>query len=149
ILAGAAADPRVVQRFMFEAEVLARIQHPQVVQVFEVDTYQGSNGVPIPYLAMELLEGGSLSRKLRAQANEPLATRWPTARAAAELVEGIARAVHAAHLQGIVHRDLKPGNVLFAGDVQRSETNPSVSGRHNVTTLRIDSGAPKVMDFGL
>ena len=67
ILAGTAADPRAVQRFMVEAELLARIQHPQVVQVFEVDTYQGPSGVPIPYLAMELLEGGSLARKLREQ----------------------------------------------------------------------------------
>ncbi len=91
ILAGSSADPRVVQRFLFEAEVLARVQHPQVVQVFEVDTYQGPNGVPIPYLAMELLEGGSLSRKLKTHSAEVGNARWLTPHAAAELVEGLAR----------------------------------------------------------
>jgi serine/threonine protein kinase/WD40 repeat protein len=134
ILAGTAADPRNVQRFMFEAEVLARIQHPQVVQVFEVDTYQAPSGVPIPYLAMELLEGGSLSRKLREGAGVP---RWPSPRVAAELVEGLARAVHTAHLRGVIHRDLKPGNILFPVE--------------SPTAASAGPGAlcPKVMDFGL
>jgi serine/threonine protein kinase/WD40 repeat protein len=149
VLAGATADARIVQRFMFEGQVLARIQHPQVVQVFEVDLYQGPNGVPVPYLAMELLEGGSLSRKLRENATAPVASRWPAPRVAAELLEGLARAVHAAHLQGIVHRDLKPGNILFVSEVKKVETKKSVSGRHDVTTLLTDTGKPKVLDFGL
>ena len=104
ILAGGAADTKTVQRFLFEAEILARIQHPQVVQVFEVDTYQAASGVPIPYLAIELLEGGSLSQRLK---NGPLDPR-----AAAELVEGIARAVHAAHARDHSPRP-ETKNILF------------------------------------
>jgi serine/threonine protein kinase/WD40 repeat protein len=159
ILAGGAADPSLVQRFMFEAEILARVQHPQVVQVYEVDTYQGASGVPIPYLAMELLEGGSLASRLRsASTGKATGDSSGVARvqplephAAAELIEGIARAVHCAHLQGVIHRDLKPANILFPGDEHGSSPDskagkpPSPS-----STSHSRSGlAPKVTDFGL
>jgi serine/threonine protein kinase/WD40 repeat protein len=144
ILAGAAADTNTVQRFLFEAEILARVQHPQVVQVFEVDTYLGPTGVPIPYLAIELLEGGSLSQRLKAGPLDP--------RAAAELVEGVARAVHAVHSQGVVHRDLKPGNILFPED-RRQRTEDSQKAVASVPLASglcpLSSSAPKVTDFGL
>jgi serine/threonine protein kinase/WD40 repeat protein len=145
ILAGAAADPRTVQRFLFEAEILARVQHPQVLQVYEVDTFAGPGGVPVPYLAIELLEGGSLSRRLKSGRLAP--------RDAAQLVEGIARAVHAVHQQGVIHRDLKPGNILFPKS--EAATGPESSAPNADPGAGGDSGsgisnsAPKVTDFGL
>ncbi len=108
VLAAGVADPRVTQRFLFEAEVLARVQHPQVVQVYEVNMFTAPTGVVFPYLAMELLPGGTL---LQWANGRPLA-----AAEAAALIEGLARAVHAVHQQGIIHRDLKPANVLRSAD---------------------------------
>jgi eukaryotic-like serine/threonine-protein kinase len=147
ILAGAVADPSDVQRFLFEAEVLARVQHPQIVQVFAADTYSGPNGVPIPYLAMELLEGNSLSRKLRSN-NGPNQPRWPAPRAAAALLEGLARAVHAAHLRGVIHRDLKPGNVLFSGSPD-APVLAQLDARGSAREPVAPEPLAKVMDFGL
>src|SRR5262249_21620587 len=86
-----------------EAETVARLQHPNVVQIYEIGDHEGR-----PYLSLEYAEGGSLDRKLGG-APQP-------AREAAQLVETLARAVDAAHPRGIVHRDLKPANVLLAGD---------------------------------
>jgi serine/threonine protein kinase/WD40 repeat protein len=148
VLAGGAADTVTVQRFLFEAEILARVQHAQVVQVFEVDTYQGPSGVPIPYLAMELLEGGSLAGRIKEGPLDP--------REAAELMEGVARAVHAAHLQGVIHRDLKPGNILFPDPGARAASGESipevktpVSPVPSSLTPPPSPLAPKVTDFGL
>ncbi len=108
VLAGGLADPRVTQRFLFEAEILGRISHPQVVQVYEVSMYVAPTGVTIPFLAMEYLDGGTLGEWSHGQP-QPL-------KAAAELVEGLARAVHVAHSQGVIHRDLKPANILRGSD---------------------------------
>ncbi len=94
-------DQRV--RFLIEAEAIARIKHPGIVQIYDFGTYGG-----LPYFSMELCENGSLADRLR---HGPL-----TAREASAIVENVARAVHAAHESGIVHRDLKPGNVLLAAD---------------------------------
>jgi len=142
ISAGIHADPRIVQRFFFEAEVMARIVHPQVVEVFEADVYKGPDGVPVPYLAMELLEGGTLRNILRQGPRSPSE--------AAALLEGIARAVHSAHLQGIVHRDLKPGNILFGGKADSGLWNLDQSTVVD-SDFRLPSSTvlPKVGDFGL
>jgi serine/threonine-protein kinase len=103
ILAGADAGPAQRARFQVEAEALASLQHPNVVQIYEV----GEHGRH-PYLSLELVEGGSLAQKLDRTPQAP--------REAARLVETLARAVHAAHGRGIVHRDLKPANVLLGAD---------------------------------
>ncbi len=108
VLAGGLADPRVTQRFLFEAEILGRVRHPQVVQVYEVSMYAAPTGVSIPFLAMEYLDGGTLGAWSDGRPQPP--------KAAAELVEGLARAVQAAHAQGVIHRDLKPANILRAAD---------------------------------
>jgi WD40 repeat protein len=103
ILAGGHAGEADLARFRAEAEAVARLQHPNVVQVYEVGEHDGR-----PFFSLELCGGGSLADRLR---GGPLAPRE-----AAALVETLARAVHAAHRQQIVHRDLKPGNVLLTAD---------------------------------
>jgi WD40 repeat protein len=103
ILAGDHAGPEALARFEVEAEAVARLQHPQIVPIYEVGEHYGR-----PYFTLEYLPGGSLERKLTG-------TPQP-AGGAAELVETLARAMHHAHGQGIVHRDLKPANVLLSAD---------------------------------
>jgi hypothetical protein len=110
ILAGGHAGPDERRRFRAEAEAIARLRHPNIVQVHEVGEADGH-----AYFSMEYVEGGSLAGRTD---SDP--------RAAAEVVELLARAVHHAHQGGVVHRDLKPANVLLTAD-----------------------GQPKVTDFGL
>jgi serine/threonine protein kinase len=99
--------------FLAEGEAMAAVRHPNVVQVYDCGEHDGK-----PYLTMELLTGGTLKERLKAGRLHP--------QVAANLLEKLARGVHAVHQKGIVHRDLKPGNVLFDAD-----------------------GTPKVADFGL
>jgi WD40 repeat protein len=103
ILAGAHAGADELARFRAEAEAVARLQHPHIVQIHEVGEYQSH-----AYFSLEYVDGGTLAQRL---VSAPL-----SARQAAELIETLARAIHYAHLQGIVHRDLKPSNVLLAQD---------------------------------
>jgi len=114
VLGGDEAKANQLIRFLAEAEAVASIKHPNVVQVFEYGNAAGR-----PFLAMEYLDGGSLSDRIKS--DNPLSPND-----AAQLIEKLARAVQAAHDQQIVHRDLKPGNVLFDSN-----------------------GEPKVTDFGL
>jgi WD40 repeat protein len=103
VLGAVHTGPHERARFRGEAEAAAHLQHPNVVQVYEVGEQDGR-----PYLAMEYVAGGSLAQRA---AEGPLDPRW-----AAGLVETLARAMHAAHQRGILHRDLKPANVLLAAD---------------------------------
>src|SRR5262249_25127050 len=103
VLAGEHAGPEELGRFRAEAEALGRLQHPNIVQVFECGEHDGH-----PYFALEFCGGGNLATRLDGTPWEP--------RTAAALVETLARAVHAAHQQKVVHRDLKPANVLLTTD---------------------------------
>src|SRR5262249_36483271 len=103
ILAGAHANPEVGARFLAEAQAIARLQHPHVVQIHHIGEADG-----LPFLELEYVSGGSLDRQLDG-------VPW-TPKRAARLVEQLARGIAEAHRLGIVHRDLKPGNVLLAGD---------------------------------
>ena len=100
---GSDAHADTLARFRTEAEAIARLQHPNIVQVFEVGEHQGT-----PFLAMEFCPGGGLDRKL---GGIPLASTD-----AAALVETLALAVEAAHRARIIHRDLKPANILLSAD---------------------------------
>jgi serine/threonine-protein kinase len=103
ILAGGHAGEHELARFRTEAEAVARLQHPNVVQIYEVGEADGKQ-----FFALEYCAGGSLADKLQ---GTPL-----PAREAARLVEALARGMEAAHQKGIIHRDLKPANVLLAED---------------------------------
>jgi tetratricopeptide (TPR) repeat protein len=103
LLAGPYARPEERERFLREAQALAALSHPNIVQVHEVAELDG-----LPHFTMEYVEGGSLAQKL---AGTPLPPRE-----AAGLSATLAGAVEAAHRSGIVHRDLKPANVLLAAD---------------------------------
>jgi DNA invertase Pin-like site-specific DNA recombinase len=125
---------------------VARLQHPNIVQVFEVGEAEGT-----PYLALEFLEGGSLDRILVGKPQPPAA--------AASLVETLARAIHHAHERGIVHRDLKPANVLLQkkeGNHRGTETTERtrkefISSDCSVPSVPLwfHSFSPKISDFGL
>jgi serine/threonine-protein kinase len=103
ILAGGHASAEELDRFRREAEAAARLQHPNIAQVYEIGEVGG-----LPYFSLEYCPGGTLAAQLRG-------TPLPPARGAA-LVEQLALAVHFAHGHGVVHRDLKPANVLLVED---------------------------------
>jgi serine/threonine-protein kinase len=103
LLSGEFASPIELARFTREAEAIAALQHPNIVQIYDVGEVEGR-----PYFTMEFVCGGSLAKKL---ASTPQPAKY-----CAALTETIARAIHAGHLAGIVHRDVKPGNILLAAD---------------------------------
>jgi tetratricopeptide (TPR) repeat protein len=103
LLAGPHAGGPELARFRAEAEAVARLQHPHVVQVFEVGDHGGQ-----PYFSLEYVDGGHLGQQIGGTPQPP--------RDAAQLVETLARAVHEAHQRGVVHRDLKPANILLRAD---------------------------------
>jgi WD40 repeat protein len=103
VLAGQHADPTDLVRFRQEATMVARLQHPNIVQIYEVGEHDG-----LSYLALEFVEGGTLAKKTAGLPQTP--------REAARKVELLARAVEYAHQRGVLHRDLKPGNVLLTPD---------------------------------
>src|SRR5947208_3286681 len=89
VLSGGLASPEELARFRAEAEAAARLQHPNIVQLYEFGEVRSGDGAPRPYFALEFVSGGSLADRLDG-------TPQP-ARASAELVETLARAMHYAH----------------------------------------------------
>jgi serine/threonine protein kinase/predicted Zn-dependent protease len=135
ILAGHLADEKDLARFRVEAEAVACLAHPNIVQIYEVGDHDN-----LPYLALEFVDGGGLDRHLAGTPQEP--------RVAAALLETLARAIHCAHQKGIVHRDLKPANVLLAsGGSSSSRVLPSSGERGSHPALA--QWTPKITDFGL
>jgi WD40 repeat protein len=120
VLGGPFANATFQARFRSEAEVIARMQHPNIVQVFAIGIQTSKLGQAFgcPYFSQEFVDGGSLETNLGGKPRP--------AAAAAQMIETLARAVHYAHEQGVVHRDLKSANILLTAQ-----------------------GVPKISDFGL
>jgi eukaryotic-like serine/threonine-protein kinase len=142
LLSGGLATAEQLERFRIEAEALARLQHPNIVQIYEIAEHDGH-----PYFAMEYVNGPSLAHTMTG-------VPWP-ARAAAQLIEVLARAIFAVHQCGIVHRDLKPANVLLRqGDTEKGRHGEGEAERLSLSPclpLSLSSGitVPKITDFGL
>lgn len=93
-------SPEDHQRFLAEAEATARLEHPGIVQVYEVGEVEGT-----PFFSMQFIRGETLAQRLR---SGPMGQRQ-----AAALIANVARAIDYAHRQGILHRDIKPSNILL------------------------------------
>jgi tetratricopeptide (TPR) repeat protein len=104
VLRAGLASPSALRRFAHEAEVLARLRHPNIAQVYEAGTHEDAGGA-VPYFAMEFVPG---AKPITRYAE----TRNLSTRERLELFLKVCNAVHHGHLRGVVHRDLKPGNVL-------------------------------------
>ena len=103
LAAGRFATEEEVRRFRAEAEVVARLDHPAIVPLYEVGEQEGRH-----YFSMKLIEGESLAAAVARFRDDP--------RAAVELLSQVARAVQHGHERGILHRDLKPSNILLDED---------------------------------
>jgi hypothetical protein len=135
ILAGTHASAQDLARFQAEAEAVAHLQHPNIVQIYEVGEHEGHT-----YFSLEFVEGGSLAQELN---GTPL-----PARQAARLMVTLARAMQAAHQRGIVHRDLKPANILLSAELgARSAELPEGSSQFRAPSSEFR--VPKITDFGL
>jgi serine/threonine protein kinase/tetratricopeptide (TPR) repeat protein len=138
ILAGAHAGTAGVARFKAEAEAVAKLHHPNIVQIFETGEHEGR-----AYFSLEYVEGGSLEQRIQ---QHPLSQK-----AAAELIETLARTMDFTHQRGIVHRDLKPANILLgsasmhSSEIRRDQLPASASAMDSWSR----NNAPKIADFGL
>ncbi len=101
ILTHGGARLEQLARFRAEANAIAKLQHPNIVQIYEIGEVNG-----VPYCALEYVDGGTLASQFGGKSLDPLR--------AAEIMEPVARAIYAAHQRGIIHRDLKPGNILLS-----------------------------------
>jgi serine/threonine protein kinase/WD40 repeat protein len=142
ILRGTRARAIDLSRFRDEAQAIAALKHPNIVQIYDVGEYRGQ-----PYFSLEFCAGGTLAKALTGEPQTP--------ESAAAMAEVLARAIQSAHEKGIVHRDLKPANVLLAiegeggggGMSTMVGEAPAEVWRH--LALRAPQAAFKITDFGL
>ena len=115
-------DPNFHKRFFLEASILARLQHPNIVTVFDYGRIEDAEGERY-FMAMEYLEGETLFRRIRRHGRLPPPEAMRIARQ-------IARGLREAHKGGVVHRDLKPSNIMLVANEDAEE-------------------GVKILDFGL
>lgn len=147
ILSGKLAGADDVRRFTMEAEAAAKLEHPNIVPIYEIGEIDGQH-----FFSMGFVEGGSLDQVLR---ENPLSPR-----VAAQLMTQVADAIEFAHGKQVVHRDLKPANILLSrksssnsesiiGTIESSRTRkPTTTDRTLVSQIELE-WTPKVSDFGL
>jgi serine/threonine protein kinase len=131
ISARARTEPEQLARFRAEAEIAARLHHPNIVQIYDLGEHNGQ-----PYLSLEHLDGGTLT--------DQCASRPLTAAQAAQLIELLARATHHAHQRGIIHTDLRPFNIQLKAPLAPD----AVPWRRDDDLLGW-FGNPKITGFGL
>jgi serine/threonine protein kinase/lipoprotein NlpI len=127
IRGGSQARPDHFVRFSIEAEAVARLRHPNILQIYDIGAAEN-----LPFVSLELLEGGSLADRLEG-------TPQP-GRPSAELLATLAMAIEAAHQAGIVHRDLKPSNVLFTDQGTPKITDFGLAKRLESDSRQTESG---------
>jgi serine/threonine-protein kinase len=132
MLAAGHPHPAERARFRAEAEAVAQLQHPNIVQIHETGEADGR-----PFIALEYVAGGSLAERLAGQPLPP--------HDAALLVAALAEAMHLAHSRNLVHRDLKPANVLLSF----SDASQKRAGVERFGEASLNECVPKVTDFGL
>jgi len=135
ILGGKYTDPMAQARFLIEAEVIAAIQHPNIVQLFQFGRHDDQ-----PFFVLEFVGGASLAERLKA------AGRFGP-RDAAAMVAKLADGIATAHQIGVVHRDLKPGNVLLteAGEPKITDFGLAKMGQAEMTATGSVMGTPSYM----
>jgi serine/threonine protein kinase/tetratricopeptide (TPR) repeat protein len=122
VLAGAHAGAQQLGRFQVEAEAVARLDHPNIVQIYEVGKHEG-----LPYFSLEFVSGGCLADAIAGKLRPP--------KEVAALVEHLALAMAVAHRHGVIHRDLKPANVLLT-----LEGTPKITDFGLAKTVESESG---------
>jgi serine/threonine protein kinase/Flp pilus assembly protein TadD len=138
------------RRFVHEAEILARLHHPGIAQIYDAGVADTGAG-PQPYYAMEYVPGEPLTRYAT--------TRDLSTRQRLELMVLVCRAVQHAHLQGVIHRDLKPSNILVDegsrdqenkdhGEAERNRGHSSAVSHDSPFPRSLDA-VPKILDFGI
>ena len=137
-------DETIGARFESEARLAAKLQHNNIVRIYEIGQDRGT-----PFFSMELVSGGDLAQATRHQSLD--------AQQAARLLEVLARAVHYAHRQGVIHRDLKPANILLSPIQNQGASESWGHGKLESEAFRLGSPTgfddahfePKIADFGL
>jgi eukaryotic-like serine/threonine-protein kinase len=129
ILAANRASDKDLARFNIEAEAVAQLLHPNIVQIYEIGERDGC-----PFFSLEFVSGGTLAERTAGKPQPP--------QRAARLVRMLAQAMDFAHRRGIVHRDLKPANILLA-------LPGNVPVPRYIESFPFDVSIPKITDFGL